>query len=1256
MTLTCHFDVGRRGFMPRAVVVHTTDGSHVAALSWFMDPQSRVSAHYLVALDGRVRFIVNESDTAYHAGHEPHPDIPVLGDDPPNLVTIGIEFEDGGLPHDVVRPDAQYVAGARLLAGISRRWDIPLDHDHVLPHRLINQRKTCPGNLNIDRLLLMANAELKADVSNRPRLIVLLPARNAEAALPAWFESVGRFADAVVALDDGSTDRTAEVLEAHPLVAALLRNPRRETYEGWNDSANRNALLDAAAQLSPDWIFSLDADELITSDDAAVLRQFIDTDALPGLVYGMACFRMWGGKFDPRPSWVYRLFAHMAGQRFPAEQLHFDPVPTSLERSRHVRTSVRIQHWGSADEEQRVRRIAKYREADPGGRFPAGHGGLYEVPSSLMEWPSHDDTKPVIVGARPKGPTTGDGVGRQSPVGRRLVVLVPARNAEDDLPAWFESVERFADAVVALDDGSTDRTAELLEAHPMVEVLLRNPRRDTYEGWDDSANRNALLEAAGQLDPDWILSLDVDERISADDAEVLRSFVDSDALPGVAYGMACHRMIGDLEHWDRNALWVYRLFAYEPEQRFPRSRLHFVPIPEAIPRDRWLRTTIRIQHISSLTANRRKARLEKYREADPDSEFQSSYDNVAAEPTTVFFFEPRSPGLGVLVSELKATSPSQAALVDPYVDELDYDMDAPALSAIVISRNDEDRIERVVRSVVDQQCTDPFEVILVNSGTDRTVQIVRDRFPDVRVVELDHPALPGEARNAGLRFARGDYISFPGSHVELEPGSLEARIQAHDRGWTMVTGSTFNGTDTAAGWAAYFLDNSTALPGRPSGELTSPPAHCSYDAVALFAAGGFPQDVRAGEDTRVNQWLFSAGYKAFRSAEIHLTHANRSRDVAHLVRHFFQRGHAMTQHIRAVTPGDSDSRVREFLWTYPTRRMARVDSDVRAWGGDLGRHYRRVRPLVRLGVLASWVGAHVELRRDPIDRRTDRRTEQIAQGATPSPLTKPLRVARDVPAERAGTRAIFLHIPKTAGRTMLSILEREYEGLPTLRLYSDEEIAAFMSMEARQRRCFQLVSGHMAFGVGAMLPGPSTYITLLRDPVERIVSHYHYVCSRPTSDNHAEALRGILTLDDYVRSSAFAHLVNNGQTRLLGTDFNDTGTAAGEETLDRAKKVLERDDVIFGLQERFDESVLVMMNALGWGYPAFGVENRGVGRAPLHNLSPEIIEIIEEHNYLDRELYEFAVQLFEERLEHVSDLDEQMERLRLASRYRGTSL
>jgi hypothetical protein len=240
------------------------------------------------------------------------------------------------------------------------------------------------------------------------------------------------------------------------------------------------------------------------------------------------------------------------------------------------------------------------------------------------------------------------------PVATRLVCLLPARNCERDLPEYFASAMRFADAVVALDDGSTDRTRELLEAHPLVEVVLANPRRDGYREWDDGANRARLLAAASELEPDWVLSLDADERIDEGDARALREFIAGDALPQCAYGLRLFRMREDLSHYERGNNWVFRLFAYEPGQRFAYERLHICPIPLSIPRERWLLTTLRVQHVGGATETRRHARYAKYREADPDNRYQRGYANLLEPLGGVHPWAPRPEGLPVLHDAARA--------------------------------------------------------------------------------------------------------------------------------------------------------------------------------------------------------------------------------------------------------------------------------------------------------------------------------------------------------------------------------------------------------------------------------------------------------------------------------------------------------------------------------------------------------------------------------------------------------------------------
>ena len=98
-------------------------------------------------------------------------------------------------------------------------------------------------------------------------------------------------------------------------------------------------------------------------------------------------------------------------------------------------------------------------------------------------------------------------------------------------------------------------------------------------------------------------------------------------------------------HYDRADLWVCRLFAFEPGQPFCRgSGCTSFPCRRRS-RRRWLRTTMRIRTVASLTAERRRARFEKYREADPATRVPGGLRRSARPPAS-FRVGNRRPGDG----------------------------------------------------------------------------------------------------------------------------------------------------------------------------------------------------------------------------------------------------------------------------------------------------------------------------------------------------------------------------------------------------------------------------------------------------------------------------------------------------------------------------------------------------------------------------------------------------------------------------------
>lgn len=89
-------------------------------------------------------------------------------------------------------------------------------------------------------------------------------------------------------------------------------------------------------------------------------------------------------------------------------------------------------------------------------------------------------------------------------------------------------------------------------------------------------------------------------------------------------------------------------------------------------------------------------------------------------------------------------------------------MTAPRISVIIPVYNVEDYVERCIDSVLGQNCTD-VEIILVDDGSsDRSGSICDEyarREPRIKVIHQLNGG-PGEARNAGLMEATGEYISF----------------------------------------------------------------------------------------------------------------------------------------------------------------------------------------------------------------------------------------------------------------------------------------------------------------------------------------------------------------------------------------------------------------------------------------------------------------------------------------------------------------
>ena len=222
---------------------------------------------------------------------------------------------------------------------------------------------------------------------------------------------------------------------------------------------------------------------------------------------------------------------------------------------------------------------------------------------------------------------------------------------------------------------------------------------------------------------------------------------------------------------------------------------------------------------------------------------------------------------------------------------------------------------------------------------------------------------------------------------------------------------------------------------------------------------------------------------------------------------------------------------------------------------------------------------------------------------------------------------IFLHLPKTAGTTLNRLIEWEY---PISEMYSIDPVlfewsaAHLRKLSPDRLKKIRMFKGHMLFGLHEALPQPATYITVLRDPVDRVISAFYFMRSYKLHPLYWKMRRGNWTLEDFVRRSQR----DSVQAKIIaGSDYEAPCT---REVVDKAKHNLRHHFSVVGLSERFEESLALMKLRFGWKLSSYSSFNVTRARPKKHDLPKNTLDLIQHKNAFDIELYECGKAIFED--------------------------
>ena len=252
----------------------------------------------------------------------------------------------------------------------------------------------------------------------------------------------------------------------------------------------------------------------------------------------------------------------------------------------------------------------------------------------------------------------------------------------------------------------------------------------------------------------------------------------------------------------------------------------------------------------------------------------------------------------------------------------------------------------------------------------------------------------------------------------------------------------------------------------------------------------------------------------------------------------------------------------------------------------------------------------------------------------------------------------FLHIPKTAGSALATMIREAYPVEEQFLVYEWPHIVKIDRDQIQQYRCY---TGHFGTSLYSLLDRDIMTITILRDPCERSISHLLHAERSLTRKQ-----RWIWRIcPNWIKSKFRAGwitpenntVMGNFQTRSLGVDV-DLNPLMGkpgekdygfllrdaeeglsmEEILTRAKRRLDTMAVV-GTVERFAESIGLVCDVLNIPEPETPpVENVAPGHSiqkryrGSKEFTPEFIAAVDAANEYDRQLYEYANQLLDRRL------------------------
>lgn len=216
---------------------------------------------------------------------------------------------------------------------------------------------------------------------------------------------------------------------------------------------------------------------------------------------------------------------------------------------------------------------------------------------------------------------------------QKLIACMCIKNEEYFLPGFLKHIRNFVDGICVLDDGSTDKTLEILKKEPKVQKIIELPVHSSLE-WDEKGNREKVIRAASDLGANWVLCCDPDERFEKNFLKNMRKLINSDKKN--VYGVHFRECWESWKKYRSDGIWnkkeKYILFPLQEKMTFEFKQNHHIFWHYKELNQNLYLLPYNLYHLKMIREEERIKRVNLYNTLDPNLEMQPiGYDYLIDE-------------------------------------------------------------------------------------------------------------------------------------------------------------------------------------------------------------------------------------------------------------------------------------------------------------------------------------------------------------------------------------------------------------------------------------------------------------------------------------------------------------------------------------------------------------------------------------------------------------------------------------------------